>query len=300
MNKKWFLGISLVIILLTGCKDRTYTVRIINDTGEVMSSVIINEGDTIGSKHILVPEKEGYIFVSWMSDGEYIDEDDPVYRDMDILASYTVKPEVNKDKATIIYDFIDYKKEQTVQIGDKAVRPDPPKKSGYIFLGWYYGDKLFDFDMDILEDITLVAKYQKEKVCVKFLLDNGDDDIVVTVNYGGKVDKPSEQTRNGYTFIGWYKDDVEYDFSRKVYEDIEIRAKWENIQYVEVVFDTDGGNEIESIQLVKGEKLGEIVSPKKDGYMFIGWIYNGRVFNQDMVINDNITLKANWKKKDVE
>ena len=42
------------------------------------------------------------------------------------------------------------------------------------------------------------------------------------------------------------------------------------------------------------------MSPKKDGYMFIGWIYNGRVFNQDMVINDNITLKANWKKKDVE
>ena len=33
MNKKWFLGISLVIILLTGCKDKTYTVRIINDTG---------------------------------------------------------------------------------------------------------------------------------------------------------------------------------------------------------------------------------------------------------------------------
>lgn len=154
--------------------------------------------------------------------------------------------------------------------------------------------------MEILEDITLVAKYQKEKVCVKFLLDNGDDDIVVTVNYGGKVDRPSEQSRNGYKFIGWYKDDIEYDFSRKVYEDIEIRAKWENIQYVEVVFDTDGGNEIESIQLVKGEKLGEIVSPKKDGYMFIGWIYNGRVFNQDMVINDNITLKANWKKKDVE
>ena len=79
---------------------------------EIISLIIntfINEGDTIGSKHILVPEKEGYIFVSWMSDGEYIDEDDPVYRDMDILASYTVKPEVNKDKATITYDFIDYK-----------------------------------------------------------------------------------------------------------------------------------------------------------------------------------------------
>lgn len=300
MNKKWFLGIVLFIILLTGCKSRTYTIRVINDTGEVMSSVIINEGDTIGSKHILVPEKDGYIFVSWMSNGEYIDEDDPVYRDMDILASYTVKPEVNKDKALVVYDFIDYKKEQTVQIGDKAVRPDIPKKDGYIFLGWYYGDELFDFDKDIFEDMTLVAKYQKEKVCVKFLLDNEDDYVDVSINYGGKIDRPSDPLKNGYKFIGWYKDDIEYDFSRKIYEDIEIRAKWENIQYVEVVFDTDGGNEIKSILLVKGEKLGEIEAPKRDGYEFIGWIYNGMLFNQDTVINDNITLKANWKKKDVE
>lgn len=300
MNKKWFLGIVLFIILLTGCKSRTYTIRVINDMGEVMSSVIINEGDTIGSKHILVPEKEGYIFVSWMSDGEYIDEDDPVYRDMDILASYTVKPEVNKDKALVVYDFIDYKKEKTVQIGDKAIKPNQPKKDGYIFLGWYYGEELFDFDKHILEDITLVAKYQKEKVCVRFLLDNGNEDIEVTTNYGGKIDKPREPLRNGYKFIGWYKDDIEYDFSKKIYEDIEINAKWENIQYVEVVFDTDGGNEIKSILLVKGEKLGEIEAPKKDGYRFIGWIYNGKIFNRDTVINDNIVLKAIWKKKDGE
>ena len=65
-----------------------------------------------------------------------------------------------------------------------------------------------------------------------------------------------------------------------------------NIYYT-VKFDTNGGNIINPIKILKGEKIENIV-PIKDGYTFKGWIYNDEIFSQNTKITKNITLKANW------
>ncbi len=38
-------------------------------------------------------------------------------------------------------------------------KPEDPKKEGYVFVGWYYNDELFDFNTKIEGDILLVAKW---------------------------------------------------------------------------------------------------------------------------------------------
>lgn len=49
----------------------------------------------------------------------------------------------------------------TVEEGSKVIEPDIPSRSGYTFVGWYYGDEKFNFDTPVNADITLVAKWQK-------------------------------------------------------------------------------------------------------------------------------------------
>ena len=61
MKRKYFILIIL-ILLLTGCKTKTYTVSFDTNGGSLLNSILIKRGDTI--KDIEKPTKEGYIFVS--------------------------------------------------------------------------------------------------------------------------------------------------------------------------------------------------------------------------------------------
>lgn len=47
------------------------------------------------------------------------------------------------------------------------------------------------------------------------------------VRIGNTVEKPEDPTADGYTFLGWYVDGVEYDFSKPVESDLIITAEWE-------------------------------------------------------------------------
>ncbi len=50
---------------------------------------------------------------------------------------------------------------------------------------------------------------------------------VQEVRVGQTVAKPEDPTYEGYTFVGWFVDGEEYDFSSPVTSDLEIVAVWE-------------------------------------------------------------------------
>lgn len=45
--------------------------------------------------------------------------------------------------------------------GATALRPNAPKKDGYVFIGWFSGDTAYDFTEPVTDDITLAAKWIK-------------------------------------------------------------------------------------------------------------------------------------------
>lgn len=47
------------------------------------------------------------------------------------------------------------------------------------------------------------------------------------VRVGDVVERPDDPTAEGYTFLGWYVDGEEYDFSNPVESDLIITAEWE-------------------------------------------------------------------------
>jgi len=60
---------------------------------------------------------------------------------------------------------------QSVKIGSGAIVPDDPARTGYTFIGWYDGDIEFDFDTPIIEDITLIAKWELTPITVLRITD---------------------------------------------------------------------------------------------------------------------------------
>ena len=66
-----------------------------------------------------------------------------------------------KKQYTITFDSNGGSEVASVQVrkNDKVKRPDDPTKEGYVFAGWYYNDELYDFDLPIKKNITLLAKW---------------------------------------------------------------------------------------------------------------------------------------------
>lgn len=59
----------------------------------------------------------------------------------------------------------------------------------------------------------------------------------VEVKNNNLVEEPSKPYKEGYKFIGWYKDGVLFDFSEKIDKDITLTAKFEKIEDTKVEID---------------------------------------------------------------
>ena len=79
-----------------------------------------------------------------------------------VINDKTNKPDPNGTPVTVTYKYgkLDgiYAK-QIVQAGEKAIQPDDPTKTGYIFAGWYLGPDAYDFTGTVRANLTLTAKW---------------------------------------------------------------------------------------------------------------------------------------------
>lgn len=67
---------------------------------------------------------------------------------------------------------------------------------------------------------------QAKTYTVTFDSNGGSTVAAQTIKEGEKVEIPSDPTKEGYTFDGWYIDEDKYDFSKEVNKDLTLTAKW--------------------------------------------------------------------------
>ena len=133
-------------------------------------------------------------------------------------------------------------------------------------------------------------------------------ETIVNINKGNKVETIEEPKKEGYTFDGWYLGEEKYDFNKEVTSDLTLVAKWtkNNVQeepetpvktktYI-VKFNTDSESIINDLKVKKNDKVTKPSDPVKNGYKFLGWYLNGKIYNFDKKITKNITLVAKWEK----
>lgn len=140
------------------------------------------------------------------------------------------------------------------------------------------------------------------KYRVTFESNGGQTVNAIEVTKDGLIPKPTDPTRDGYTFGGWYKESGltnPWVFATdKVVANTTLYAKWTAVPArYQVIFDSDFGTPIEPLFVNAGAVLTKPQDPVKDGYIFDGW-YTDLSYNTSWVftdvVNNNMTLYAKW------
>lgn len=101
----------------------------------------------------------------------------------------------------------------------------------------------------------------------------GGSEVASQIRANAPAAQPADPTKEGYTFIGWYKGESEWDFETPVTPvtpDLTLTAKWQLNQYT-ITFDTAGGSEVAPITQDYGTTITAPANPTKTGYTFAGW-----------------------------
>ena len=137
---------------------------------------------------------------------------------------------------------------------------------------------------------------------VRFISNGGTSVTQQEVIHGETATEPSEPTRFGHSFAGWYSDSTlltPFDFSTPIKNNTFIYAKW-NVAH-NVTFNLDGGTWTDTgtnSQVVNdGETAIRPTNPTKSGHVFAGWYADSACttpFSFLTAITSNKTIYAKW------
>ncbi len=201
---------------------------------------------------------------------------------------------------------------QNVEKGKVATNPTKqPTKDGYIFTGWYTEKECknkYDFSTAVEKDITLYAGWEAIQYTVTFDPQGGSPTPDSQQVEKGKVaTEPTNPTKNGYTFKGWYTEKEcknKYNFSTAVEDNKTLYAGWDANQY-NITYVLNGGtNDSSNPSTYKTGDTVTFKAPTKENSTFLGWYENadfsgnpiGSISNR----TGNITLYAKWKTNEAE
>lgn len=122
-------------------------------------------------------------------------------------------------------------------IGQSATIPNVGfSRTGYTFTGWntspdgtgtaYRPNATIQF---AAQNITLYAQWKVRSYSVNFDSNGGSAVASQSVKYGSKASRPTDPTRAGHTFQGWYTSrdgGSKYDFGTAVTGDVTLHAHW--------------------------------------------------------------------------
>ena len=273
-----------------------FTVTFDTNGGSGIVSQKIENGKTAARPE--EPYRERYNFIGWFLGDNKFDFSTPITSDITLKAKWDGQVFIvsfDSDGGTEINDQYIYKY-------GYAIEPTNPKKDSCIFAGWFIDDTKFDFtSTQINADITLKAKWTQ--IFTVTFDSNGGTITIGGTNMtdwtsqaldGKTITKPrNNPSKENYTFIGWYNDESEFDFSSPITSDLTLKAKWE--KKVSVTFDYNGAGSNFEIMVDKGS-LVTSRNASWTKHKFLGW-YNGDIlFDFSTPITSDITLTAKWVK----
>ena len=117
----------------------------------------------------------------------------------------------------------------------------------------------------------------------------GGSEVASQIRANTPADRPADPTKEGYTFIGWYNGESEWDFETPVTADLTLTAKWQLNQYTITFKPKNGGQDI-VIKQDYGTAITAPANPTKTGYTFAGW---DKTIPTTMPAED-MTITARW------
>ena len=244
-------------------------------------------------------EKKGYTFLGWFDGEKEYDFASAVTKDMTLTAKWEIV------EYTITYNLgggtnaAGNPANYTVESGQIIFAA--PSRTGYTFVGWFdaetEGTQITEIAAGNTGNVTLYARWAIEEFTVTFM-DGDETKAEQTVAYGGKATSVSAE-KKGYTFLGWFDGEKEYDFASAVTKDMTLTAKWEIVEYT-ITYNLGGGTNAESNPSSYTVESGQITfaAPSRTGYSFVGWFdaEEGGSGIESLAAGStgNVTLYARW------
>ena len=229
-----------------------YTITFDTDGGSEVSSITQDYNTEIAMPISNNPTKEGYTFMGW----------NPELPEKMPLNGLSVKAQWQINEYSLNY-FVDgtlYKSVKYVYNTDVTAEP-APSKVGYTFSGW----KEEIPSVMPAKDVTITGSFSVNPYTITFDTDGGTTITPITQNYNTSIAKPSNPTKEGYTFTGWDKEIP----STMPAENMTIKALWQVNEYSLNYF--VDGTLYKSVKCAYNSDVTAEPAPSKVGYTFSGW-----------------------------
>ena len=188
---------------------------------------------------VLDPSRRGYTFAGWYTNSSLTGSvfntiTQGTYQDITLYAKWSI------NTYTISYELnggVNGNNPVTYTVETATITIADATRVGYTFDGWYgsedfSGEAVTTIALGSVGNVTLHAKWLINEYTISFDSNEGSEVSAITQNYATDVVAPSEPTRSGYTFVGWFSDEAmttAYVFSTMAAEDITLYAKWNSI-----------------------------------------------------------------------
>ena len=273
-----------------------YTVTFDANGGSVSTTSTTTKDGKLES--LPAPTYDGYDFLGWYTEkegGEKVTTDTVFTNDTTIYAHWQKQ---TVQAYTVTFDANDGSvnpSSATTKDGKLESLPTPTH-GGYDFLGWYTeetGGEKVTTDTVFTKDTTIYAHWQKQaaqEYTVTFDANGGtiNSGVITSYTYGVGATLPTDVTREGYTFAGWY---ASADFSGDAVKAISAEdtgnktywAKWTANAYgITVTNDGNGDASADKTTAAEGETVTLTATPNS-GYHFERW----DVITGNVTIDDN-------------
>ncbi len=198
----------------------------------------------------------------------------------------------------------------TYVYGNGATLPADVTKTGNTFAGWYAtedlsGDRMVKVDESSIGDKTFYAKWTPKLYNVILVVNEGtiNEGNIETYTYGAGAILPTNVTKEGYTFEGWYSNSSYIggaitSIADNDCGDKQFWAKWSINNYaVSADYDKLMGT-ISGEGLYEYKSTATLKAVANDGYEFVGWNEGIKEGAISFVVTKDSTVVANFKEKE--
>jgi len=248
---------------------------------------------------LLDPTKEGYTFVAWYDNGDFIG--DPVTEiplgtttDEAVYAEFTINSYALQftDHDDTVLQTADYEFGADTS---GVTAPADPTRTGYVFNVW--GSSVpATMPASV---VTIQATYTAEQHTITFESNGGTAVTTLTQDTDSVVTQPIDPTFAGYTFVDWYNEvglTTAYVFDTMKATDTIAYASWTVNQYT-ITFDSNGGTVVTAITQDFGTVVTEPADPTKAGLNFRVWSSDVELTQEYIFTTmpaENITVYGDW------
>ncbi len=250
------------------------------------------KGDITGGLYMSslpIPTREGYTFDGWFTqaDGgtEITIDNEPWEEDITVYAHWTLID------YPITYDLdggalpAGKTNPNTYTIESAAFTLNNPVRTGYTFTGWSGTGLTGNTNKNVtvakgsMGEREYTANWTADTYLVTLNGNGGSAGTTLTgYTYGTGATLPTNWTKPGYTFAGWYENSnlsgsAVTAISKTDTGNKNFYAKWTANQYT-VTFDyqeATGGNGTQTKKVTYDGVYGELPTPSRTGYAFKGW-----------------------------